>query len=118
MRRQPNPLRLLRPITFLLLFLPVTARTVPAEQRPCADPADLWKRSSLLGDMGGLRTLPAKYGISIGLTENSEQHLSRPDDAPVGTLLSASVFERQIRHESREFLISHCAALYINSAMG
>ncbi len=34
--------------------------------------AGVWKRSNLLGDMGGLRSLLGDYGITIGLQETSE----------------------------------------------
>ena len=35
-------------------------------------PARVWKRSNLLGDMGGLRSLLGDYGVTIGLQETSE----------------------------------------------
>lgn len=33
---------------------------------------NLWTRSNLLGDIGGLRTWLARYGVSLGLSETSE----------------------------------------------
>jgi porin len=37
-----------------------------------ASPTDLWDRSTLLGDIGGLRPALEKYGVTSGLTETSE----------------------------------------------
>ena len=40
---------------------------------PQYDPfADLWKRQTLLGDMGGLRPWLQNYGATLSITENSE----------------------------------------------
>jgi porin len=36
------------------------------------DSTGFWQRSNLLGDMGGLRTLLGRHGITIGLQETSE----------------------------------------------
>ncbi|WP_205676591.1 carbohydrate porin [Aquitalea aquatilis] len=47
-----------------------------ADQTVQAKPADqwtgVWNRSTLLGDMGGLRSSLGQHGITLGLTEDSE----------------------------------------------
>ena len=40
--------------------------------QPAAALTGLWDRSTLLGDIGGLRTILDGYGISVGLNETSE----------------------------------------------
>jgi porin len=42
-----------------------------AEPSPAA-PSGFWERATLLGEMGGLRTLLGNSGITLGLTETSE----------------------------------------------
>lgn len=55
------------------------AQTADAGQRPPdqlalpgAEPAGLWQRSNLLGDVAGLRTALSNYGISLNINETSE----------------------------------------------
>ncbi len=57
-------------VCLLLLLLPV--RTVRADDSDASDPTVLWDRSNLLGNMGGLRTILGKYGITFLLSETSE----------------------------------------------
>ena len=45
---------------------PAAAQTAP--QNPA--PTNLWTRSNLLGDIGGLRTVLGNYGITLGLTDS------------------------------------------------
>ena len=52
------------------LGVPPAPSTAPTPDAPVA--GDFWTRSTLLGDMGGIRTFLGKYGISIGLQETSE----------------------------------------------
>ena len=53
-------------ILLLLLGLPAVAQTPPQNQPA---PTDLWSRSNLLGDIGGLRTTLGDYGITLGLQD-------------------------------------------------
>src|SRR5574340_1233688 len=46
---------------------PVAARA--AEPGPAEG---IWRRPNLLGDMGGLRSVLDRYGVSLGLTETTE----------------------------------------------
>ncbi len=48
-----------------------TAQPVPAEPPPAA-PTGLWERTSLLDDLGGLRTVLGNYGITFGLQNTAE----------------------------------------------
>ncbi|MGN6581149.1 MAG: carbohydrate porin, partial [Bordetella sp.] len=63
----------------------VLATAAPAWAAPASEEPDLsiqaqpinqwtgvWTRSTLLGDMGGLRTWMGNYGLSLGVTETSE----------------------------------------------
>lgn len=44
-----------------------------AAQQEAADvPTGIWRRPTLLGDMGGMRNVLGNYGITLGLTETSE----------------------------------------------
>src|SRR5215813_6514144 len=36
------------------------------------DESDFWTRKNLLGDLGGLRSAMAPYGLALGIVENSE----------------------------------------------
>ena len=47
----------------LLWALPAAAQTAPAS-------GDFWSRADLFGDMGGLRSLLAPYGVTLGLTDS------------------------------------------------
>ncbi|HVE20954.1 MAG TPA: carbohydrate porin [Acidocella sp.] len=47
--------------------LPATAQTAPQSS---SAPTNLWTRSNLLGDVGGLRTILGNYGITLGLTDS------------------------------------------------
>jgi porin len=52
---------------------PVTPATPPAASNAGPDfMTNLWTRSNLLGDMGGVRTFLGNYGVTIGLNETSE----------------------------------------------
>jgi porin len=72
--RHEAPANVVRPATLLPCLLACTAiASVPAmaQSAPSA-PTGLWERSTLLGDMGGLRTILGKYGLTLGLSETSE----------------------------------------------
>ena len=43
-----------------------------APAQPAAAPGDFWTRDKLLGDIGGLRSAIAPYGMTLGLSETSE----------------------------------------------
>ncbi len=47
--------------------LPAAAQTAPQSPAP---PTNIWTRSNMLGDVGGLRTLLGNYGITLGLTDS------------------------------------------------
>ena len=49
----------------------VAPPTAPADSEP-GFMTNLWTRSNLLGDMGGLRTALGNYGLSLSLSETSE----------------------------------------------
>ncbi|MFM0741351.1 hypothetical protein PQQ51_29295, partial [Paraburkholderia xenovorans] len=49
----------------------VFAQAAPADPVPAA-PAGWWDRSTLFGDMGGLRPWLGNYGVSVSLQETSE----------------------------------------------
>ena len=54
---------------------PVPGQTDPGLATPAAPattPDGLWERPTLLGDVGGVRSALARYGVSIGLIETSE----------------------------------------------
>jgi porin len=51
---------------------PVPGQTGTGTSQPPGEPGGLWERSTLLGDLGGVRTRLEKYGVSLGLTETSE----------------------------------------------
>ncbi len=57
---------------FLLLFVISFAGGVLADEPSPTEPTDLWERTSLFGDMAGLRTFLGKYGIAFSLSETSE----------------------------------------------
>src|SRR5215471_18050694 len=44
--------------------------TEPSTEAP--DESDFWTRKNLLGDLGGLRSAMAPYGLALGIVENSE----------------------------------------------
>ena len=54
-----------------VVFAQAVANPQAAPQQ--ADPvAELWQRTTLLGDAGGLRTVLGNYGISVGLLDTNE----------------------------------------------
>jgi porin len=72
---------MLTAVPFLLASIGVgkaMADAVPAVPAQAASPAStdfftgFWRRSNMLGDMGGLRTVLGNYGITLNLTEVSE----------------------------------------------
>lgn len=56
----------------LLLFLFSNATAVWADDATKDIPTGFWERNTLLGDIGGLRTLLKNYGITFSLSETSE----------------------------------------------
>lgn len=77
MPRHDRPANAVRPATLSLCTLVITAlagaASAEAQTAPAPDaPTGLWERSNLLGDIGGLRTILGKYGLSLGLSETSE----------------------------------------------
>lgn len=58
--------------TTAALILALLCGAAAGEGRPGGTTTDLWLRSKLLGDMGGLRPALARFGISFGLQETDE----------------------------------------------
>jgi porin len=75
-RLSKKPSLAMTAIGFAMLSLPqAQAQGVPPSPSAAADSGfmtGLWTRSTLFGDMGGLRTFLGHYGITIGLQETSE----------------------------------------------
>ncbi|MDR3566773.1 MAG: carbohydrate porin [Syntrophobacteraceae bacterium] len=57
---------------FFLLFLFSQPQAVQADEPAADSPTGLCERTTLLGAMGGFRTLLGKYGITFALSETSE----------------------------------------------
>ena len=49
-----------------------TGAGAPPQAPSPEEPTGLWQRATLLGDIGGLRSLLAAHGVSFGLNETSE----------------------------------------------
>lgn len=70
--KHSKPLAALTVAASLLAAGAAQAQTAPENGAGAAADSDLWTRSNLLGDMGGLRPLLGRFGLAFNLQETSE----------------------------------------------